>query len=95
MRTFELAAYGACALVEHTKEHEEIFGADSNAVVYFDSIPRMIEKMHWLLAHDSERRRLGAMAHSLIVGRRHTYRDRLQFIVESALSHSAQQRSMA
>lgn len=84
MRTFEVPAIGACMLVEKTDEHVDLFGPEGQAVAWFESIPEMIEKARWLLAHDSERARLKDSAHRLIAGGRHTYRDRLGFILEHA-----------
>jgi len=77
MRTFELAAMGACMLTEDTEEHRAIFGAEGEAVVYFGSIPEMIEKARWLVTHDDERRRLAASAQARITSGRNTYQDRL------------------
>jgi spore maturation protein CgeB len=77
MRSFEIPAIGACMLVEDTAEHREIFGPDGEAVVYFRSIPEMIEKARWLLDRPVERQRLAAAAHARIADGRHTYRDRL------------------
>jgi hypothetical protein len=77
MRTFEVAAIGACMLTEDTLEHREIFGEEGVAVVYFQTIAEMITKLQWLLTHDEERRRLARAAHHLIVQGRNTYTDRL------------------
>lgn len=77
MRTFEVPAIGACMLVEDTDEHREIFGEDGHAVVYFRSIAEMVERARWLLEHEDARQCLAKAVHRLIVGRNHTYRDRL------------------
>jgi spore maturation protein CgeB len=84
MRTFEVPAIGACMLVEKTPEHQELFGPDGRAVLYFDSIPEMVEKARWLLENELERNRLRETAHRLICDGDHTYRDRLLFMVKSA-----------
>ncbi|MDP9171219.1 MAG: glycosyltransferase, partial [Acidobacteriota bacterium] len=52
MRTFELAASGACILAEDTQEHREILGPEGVSAVYFSSIPEMIAKARALLADD-------------------------------------------
>jgi spore maturation protein CgeB len=78
MRTFEVAAMGACVLAEYTGEHEEILGPDGEAVVYFRSEGEMIERLRWLLDNDKERRRLGAAVRARITGGRNTYKDRLE-----------------
>jgi hypothetical protein len=77
MRSFEIPAIGACMLVEDTEEHREIFGPDGETVVYFRSIPEMIDKSRWLLDRPAERQRLAAAAHSRILAGCHTYQDRL------------------
>jgi spore maturation protein CgeB len=83
MRSFEVPAMGGCMLAEDTEEHREIFGAEGRAVVYFNSIPQMVEKARWLLAHPEERKRLAAASHALITGGKNTYADRLQTILQS------------
>lgn len=75
---------GACMLVEKTDEHIEILGPEGQAVLYFDTIPEMIDKTRWLLEHETERHRLRDAAHRLIVGGEHTYRDRLTVMLQSA-----------
>jgi spore maturation protein CgeB len=90
MRTYEVAAIGACMLVEDTDEHRAIFGEDGRAVVYFDTSERLIERLRWLLAHDAERCRLARAAHRLIVDGQNTYRDRLSAMLGvGALAASA------
>ena len=85
MRTFEIPAMGGCMLAEDTLEHREIFGAEGEAVLYFNSIPDMIGKTRWLIDHDDERQKLAARAHLLIVGGRNTYRDRLAAMLNLSL----------
>jgi hypothetical protein len=84
MRSFEVPAIGACMLVEDTAEHRELFGGESEAVVYFDSIEEMLDKLRWLLQHDAERKRLAQAAHRLIRGGKHTYKDRLETMLARA-----------
>jgi hypothetical protein len=78
MRTFEIPAIGACMLTEDTEEHREILGPEGEAVVYFRSIPEMLEKARWLVDHKEERYRLAATAHERIVRGLNTYQDRLR-----------------
>jgi hypothetical protein len=85
MRTFEAPTMGACLLAEHTAEHEEILGPDGEAVVYFRTIPEMVDRLRWLLAHDAERSRLAERGRRRIVEGANTYQDRLRVLL--ALSH--------
>lgn len=84
MRTYEVAAMGACMLAEYTQEHEEILGPDGEAVVYFRSETQMIDRLRWLLDNDKERRRLGAAVRARITGGRNTYKDRLETMIAMA-----------
>jgi hypothetical protein len=77
MRTFEVSAIGACMLVEDTDEHRELFGAEGEAVVYFNNIDQMIDKTRWLKEIIKERQRLAAASYNLISNGNHTYKDRL------------------
>ncbi|HUI06245.1 MAG TPA: glycosyltransferase [Verrucomicrobiae bacterium] len=84
MRSFEVPAIGACMLTEDTTEHREIFGENGQAVVYFRTQEEMVERLRWLLAHDEDRHRLADAAHQLITGGKHTYRDRLETMLQEA-----------
>jgi spore maturation protein CgeB len=84
MRTFELPAMGACMLTEDTTDHREIFGEDGEAVSYFHTPDEMVDKLRWLLTHDDERRRLADAARRVITRGHHTYRDRLEAMLERA-----------
>ena len=77
MRTFELAASGACVLAEDTDEHREILGEDGEAAVYFRTITDMIQKLRWLLESPDDRRRMAAASRTRIVTGANTYGDRL------------------
>jgi len=78
MRTFEVPAVGACMLTEDTLDHREIFGAEGENVIYFQTIAEMVEKAKWLLDRPEERLRLSIAAHQRIVTGKHRYSDRLQ-----------------
>lgn len=82
MRSFELPAMGACMLVEDTEEHREIFGKDTDKVVYFSTVSEMIGKLRWLLDHKKQRKRLSDAVHALIVEGGNTYSDRLAFMLQ-------------
>ena len=71
-----------CILIEDTPEHREVFGPDGEAVIYFRSIPEMVDRARWLLQHGAERKRLAAAAHARITQGRNTYADRLQVMLE-------------
>jgi spore maturation protein CgeB len=88
MRTFEVPAVGTCMLTEDTSEHREIFGAEGQAVLYFSTLPEMVEKTQWLLNHDLERMRLAENAYRLITQGKHTYADRLNSILSSTMATS-------
>ena len=70
-------------LTEDTEEHHDIYGEESENVVYFRTIPEMIDKLRWLLEHDDERRRLAMNAHHLVTGGGHTYQHRLQTMLDT------------
>jgi spore maturation protein CgeB len=82
MRSFELPAMRACMLTEDTEEHREIFGNDGEAVTFFRTREEMVEKLRWLLTHDDERRRLKEASHRVVTTGHHTYRDRLESMLE-------------
>jgi spore maturation protein CgeB len=85
MRSFEVPAIGACMLVEDTDEHRELFGSDGEAVVYFQTLDEAIDRLRWLLAHESERRRLSAAAHRRVIGGENTYGNRLAVMLGSGV----------
>lgn len=85
MRTFEVPATGCCMLTEDTEDHRELFGAEGEAVLYFSSVPEMVEKALWLAANDSERARLSAEARNRITAGCHTYADRLTSILRTTV----------
>ena len=60
---------------------------DGEAVVYFRSVPEMIDKARWLLDRPAERQRLAAAAHARIVAGRHTYQDRLAAMLGLRSNH--------
>ncbi|MBL0174105.1 MAG: glycosyltransferase [Ignavibacteria bacterium] len=81
MRTYEVPSIGACMLTEWTPDHENLFGAEGEAVRYFRSIPEMIEKARWLLDRPEECARLAARAKEIVREGGHTYRHRLETIL--------------
>jgi len=83
MRTFEVPATGCCMLTEDTADHRELFGAEGQAVLYFNSVPEMVEKAKWLVNNRPERIRLAAEAYNRITSGGHSYADRLTTILRS------------
>jgi spore maturation protein CgeB len=83
MRSYEVPAIGACMVIEDTEEHRAIFGEDGQAVIYFQTIETMLDRVRWLLAHESERLRLAEAAHRLIVDGHNTYADRLSAMLSA------------
>jgi spore maturation protein CgeB len=84
MRSYEAAAIGACMLVEDTPEHRELFGADGEAVVYFQTIDDMLGRLRQLLKTPDERARLRRAVLRRMQAGQHTYDDRLQRMLRVA-----------
>lgn len=82
MRTYEVAAMGGCMLVEHTPEHEELFGADGEAVVYFRTVTDAIASARALVGDPKRRATLGARVRTIVTSGGHTYRDRLRQLLD-------------
>jgi spore maturation protein CgeB len=82
----EIPAIGACMLVEDTEEHREIYGAEREAVLYFDTRSALITKMRWLLEHPDVREQLACAAYERITRGRNTYRHRLETMLDVASS---------
>jgi spore maturation protein CgeB len=91
MRSFEMAALGACMLVEGTEEHREIFGEEGDSVLFFHTPKEMVEKVRWLLANPSVRASLGRKVRARVATEGNTYAARLAFMLESVapLGHLA------
>jgi spore maturation protein CgeB len=77
MRTFEVPAMNGCLLAERTADHLELFGADGDAVRYFEGPDDAVQQVVALLADNGMRDRLVTRARELVVSGRHTYADRL------------------
>jgi spore maturation protein CgeB len=83
MRTYELAAAGACVVAERTSEHQAIYGEEGRTVLYFSDIDEMVAKVSYLLHHASERSRCSEAVHRQVTSQPNTYRDRLAQIVQA------------
>lgn len=77
MRTFEIAALGACMVAERSDEHLELLGPDGDAVRYFDSPESAAAVIHDLLDRPDERARMRQRLSHRIRSAGHTYVDRL------------------
>jgi spore maturation protein CgeB len=88
MRTFEVAAMGACVLAEYTDEQRDILGDDHETVAYFRSSAEMLDKLRWLVSSDDERTRLGSALLARIRAAGNTYQDRLQTMLSMAAAAS-------
>lgn len=84
MRSYELAAMGACMAVEETAEHREIFGDDGAAVRYFSSPEDLVDRLDALLKDDKERTRLRMSVINRMTDQE-TYESRLRSILEPFL----------
>jgi spore maturation protein CgeB len=93
MRTWELAAMGACILAEDTAEHRRILGVEGVSALYFGSMAEMVEKARTLLGDDGLRDRMGDAVHARICGSPNTYLDRLNEMLGYSLTADGQSTS--
>jgi len=84
MRTFELAAMGACILAEDTIEHREIYGPpEAGRVCFFQSREEMAQRAVSLLADEPRREGMKAAALARVTRGGQTYRDRLEVLINA------------
>lgn len=83
MRTFEIPAMRGCLLAEYTPGHQALFGAEGETAMFFTNAGDLVDRARWLVERPSERVRLALAAHARIVHGHHTYRDRLQTMIEA------------
>lgn len=83
MRSFEIPACGAFMLAERTDEHLAVFREDEEAA-FFGSPEELVDKVRYYLAHDEARQRIAQAGYTRVTTGRHTYRDRLRELVETA-----------
>jgi spore maturation protein CgeB len=84
MRSFEIAAVGACMLAEDTGEHRDIFGPEGEAVLYFRNSGEASDKASRLLSNAQERVRMAAAVRLRAGGAENTYRARLATMLDAA-----------
>jgi spore maturation protein CgeB len=82
MRLFEATGVGSCLLTDDKSNMEDLFLRDAEVVVY-KSINDCIEKLKWLLDHESERKRIAAAGHIKTLSA-HTVENRCR-IIESVI----------
>ena len=83
---------GGCMLAEDTDEHRALFGADGDAVRYFDSMQRMVDVARELLNDTNARIRLAAAGQQVVVKGLHTYHDRLLAMLSAGVAAFADDR---
>ena len=79
-RPFELASLGACIISNPYLGVETWFEPGKEIIVIQDR-NEAVERMRWLIGHDSERRAIGAAARERVL-RDHTFRHRAKQLVE-------------
>ena len=85
MRSFEIPASGGFMITEDTEEHRELFGDEGERTLFFRTPEEAAEKSRWALAHPAERQRMARALREHIKLGRHSYRDRLQTMLEAVL----------
>ena len=91
MRLFEATGMGACLLTDNKPNLRELFEPGVEVVTY-DNLPDCVEKVHYLLAHDAERKAI-AQAGQRRTLREHTFARRVETLagmIEESLSQPRQ-----
>lgn len=83
MRSFEVPAMGGCMLTEDTPTHRAVFGAEGEAVLYFETVEEMVTKTRNLLDAPAERQRLAEAGRATMVQRGHAYAHRLEAMLRT------------
>lgn len=83
MRTFEGPACGAFMLHERTESHLDIYKEGRDAA-FFESSDELIDKVRYYLLHDHERERIRQAGYSRTISAGHSYRNRLEQILQAA-----------
>ncbi len=86
MRSYEVPAMKGVTLAEATDDHREMFGEESDCVLFFRDTSEMVDKAKWLLVHQREGRQMADRAHARVTGGKNTYRDRLETILDTCLT---------
>ena len=85
MRTFEAPAMGACLVMERTDEQIDIFGEEDSTVRYFQDPNELLTVCKELLEDQSARSRLRQEAHQCITQNSHSYKHRLQELLDARI----------
>ena len=85
MRSFEVPACCTFMLAERTEEHLELFEEGKEAA-YFSSPEQLVEKVRYYLTQEKERKRMAEAAYRKVTSGKHTYKDRLENILQAANS---------
>lgn len=72
-------------LTEDTQEHREIFGEDGDKVIYFSTPEQLVDQVKKILDNESLRRDIAQRAYLHITSQPHTYKDRLENIINNTL----------
>jgi spore maturation protein CgeB len=80
MRTFELPACRAFALVERSEPVLDLF-SEGETIECFGSVDEARDKIAYYVAHEAERQRIAEAAHRLVVEGGHTYLDRARQLI--------------
>jgi len=86
MRTFEAPACGAFMLHERTESHLDIYKEGRDAA-FFGSSEELIDKVRYYLRHDHERERIRQAGYARTISAGHSYRNRLEQILQAAWPH--------
>jgi hypothetical protein len=84
-RPFELASLGACMVCNPYEGIETWFEPEKELIVV-ESAEEAVERYRWLLAHDTERRKMGEAARERLL-KEHTFRHRARQLVEIIQGH--------
>ncbi len=79
-RTFEIPAAGTMLLSQYSKESAELFKPDEEAI-YFKSTSELLEKTHFYLKHDEEKKLIADNGYRKVVDGGHTSMDRAKQIL--------------